>query len=275
MRRNTHERPPPGPPLHYRGGVRITATVITLNEEAKLAACLRSVSWADEVIVVDAGSTDATVDIANAMGARVIHQDWLGFVAQKNAAARFAKNDWVLNVDADERISRTFVDGLSSLNWNVNRYAVYRVTDFLGQPHRPMHIPAEETLVRLYDRRLASFAGEAVHEKVTGPGDAGRAAGTIYHEGFRSIDDLVNRLNKYSGLLSLEQSNTSGGWLQIVGRPVAHFAWSLLRNRAVLDGRRGVGLAALWAFHDLLVALKTYERSLPVAQAFPEQLYFS
>ncbi len=249
----------------------ITVTVITLNEQEKLAECLDSVAWADEVLVLDAGSTDDTRPIAAERGAVVRCEPWVGFVEQKNRAAALASNEWILNIDADERVSAELMAEIEQARFDVAAYAIPRVSDFLGAPHRPVHRPSVERLVRLYDRRRAAFGSGLVHEKVDVGGRSARMNGPIFHEGFRSIEDTANRLNRYSSLLARERPAHSLRGLLL--KPVLRLVWALFFHRLVLDGRRGVILAGMWAHHDLLVEAKRFEATEPKGRPFPSELY--
>lgn len=248
----------------------ISVTIITLNEQDKLPECLESVAWADEVVVLDAGSYDETRTLAADHGAVVRCEPWTGFVEHKNRAAELASNDWILNVDADERISAQLMREIEGAPFDTAAYAIPRVSDFLGAPHRPVHRPSAERLIRLYDRRRASFGPGLVHEKVDVAGRSSRMNGPIYHEGFRSVEDMANRLNRYSSLLAQERPAHR---LPGLVKPVVRLLWALFRHRLVLDGRRGLILAGMWAHHDLLVEAKRFEATEPGRQPFPSDLY--
>lgn len=250
---------------------RISVTIITLNEQEKLPECLESVAWADEIVVLDAGSSDETRVVASDHGAVVRCEPWVGFVEHKNRAAELASNDWILNIDADERVSAQLMGEIDQARFDVSAYAIPRVSDFLGAPHRPVHRPSAERLIRLYDRRRAAFGAGLVHEKVDVAGRSSRMKGPIYHEGFRSIEDMANRLNRYSSLLAREQPVHSLSGLLV--KPLARLLWALFRHRLVLDGRRGLILAGMWAHHDLLVEAKRFEASEPKRRPFPSDLY--
>jgi (heptosyl)LPS beta-1,4-glucosyltransferase len=253
----------------------ITATVIACNEEAKLPGCLETLYWADEIVVVDAGSTDRTQEIARSAGARVVHQPWLGFAAQKNRAADLATHDWVLNVDADERVGVDLERAIDTAAYDVAAYGVHRVSDFMGRQHRPVHRASREILVRLYDRRRAAFGDDLVHEKVVAGGPVAELPGTLYHEGYRGLDDFVVRLNRYSSLLAEQRAREPSSSVRLFARPFARLAWALFRHGLIRDGRRGFALAFLWAHHDLLVEAKRYEAQLGPAEAFPARLFAS
>jgi glycosyltransferase involved in cell wall biosynthesis len=259
----TSERRPP-----------ITVTILTRDEESKLPACLASAAWADEILVLDSGSSDRTVEIARAAGATVHRHEWLGFAAQKNRAATLAQHDWILNLDADERVGKDLAAAIETGAFDAATYTVRRVSDFMGLPHRAVHRPREERLVRLYDRRRASFPPSLVHEKVVEHDGSPPSSvdGTIYHEGFRDLEDMVARLNRYSTLLAAE-STRPATMRRLAGRPTARFLWAMFRHRNVLDGRRGLLLSGLWAFHDLLVEGKRLETQLGPSRAFEASLF--
>jgi (heptosyl)LPS beta-1,4-glucosyltransferase len=251
----------------------ITATIITWNEQRTLLRCLRTLSWADEILVLDSGSTDDTVKIASGFGAKVYHQQWQGYAAQKNIAASLASNDWIFNVDADERVSTGLANEIRGLSDKPYRaYSVGRVSDFMGQRHRPVHRPPIERLVRLYDRRAASFGATSVHEKVETLEPPGTLAGTLFHEGFRDLADYANRLNGISSLAARDRPGSNS--FTLFAKPFARLAWALFRHRLLLDGRRGFILAFMWAHHDLLVEAKRYEQGLPeMHSAFDVRLF--
>lgn len=249
--------------------IPVTVTILTKNEVDKLADCLRTVQWADEVLVIDSGSTDGTIELARGFGARVVEMQWRGFAAQKNLAAGLAAHDWVLNVDADERVGRGLAAGVQALDPRVPCYEVVRRSDFLGIEHRPVHRVREERLVRLYDRTRARFDDVLVHEKVrpTDGSTAGRMPGALYHEGFRGLGDFVDRLNRYSQLLADERPGAPSAHTFLI-RPAVRLVWDLLVQRNILDGRRGLTISMAWALHDFLVIAKQYERTLSPQEAF-------
>jgi len=251
----------------------ISATVITRNEEHRLPACLRSLHWVDEVVVLDSGSQDGTRAVAERAGARFFEHPWLGFAGQKNRAAALARHDWLLNVDADERVGADLRDAVRAAEFSVAGFAIPRVSDWMGRPHRPVHRPSPETLVRLYDRRRGAFGAGLVHEKVELDGPVGAIAGTLFHEGFRDLEDAIGRLNRYSSLLADERPGQGGSAARLVLRPLARLLWALVRHRNLRDGRRGYILAASWAFHDLLVEAKRYEHRLPAGASFDPALF--
>lgn len=141
---------------------KVSVTVITLNEAENIAAALETVSWADEIIVVDSHSTDATVDRARRFTDRVVVRDWPGYAAQKNHAASLARNDWILSIDADKRVSPELADELKALlatEPTARGYRIPRVTFHLGRWIRSTDWFPDYKL-RLYDRRAGAWAGQ-------------------------------------------------------------------------------------------------------------------
>ncbi|QXG74623.1 glycosyltransferase family 2 protein [Modestobacter sp. L9-4] len=237
---------------------------MTLNEAETLPDCLASVSWADEVIIVDSGSTDDTVSVATRMGATVHAHPWMGFAAQKNLAAQLAKNDMILNLDADERVTTELRRAIQDCQTVAARYEISRTSQFMGKFHRPVHRPTREYLVRLYDRTQARFGDVLVHEKVeaSAGGSPVRLEGDLQHYGYRGMKDFVRRLNDYSSLLAAEQVQAGKTKARPVLRPTARFLWAYVRHRNILDGRRGLLLSLLWAFHDFLVEAKVIDAQM-------------
>ena len=254
----------------------ITATVISFNENEKIRDCLRSLSWVDEIVVVDSGSTDGTVEIAKSFGAHVVFRPFDTFASQKNTAASLASNDWILNLDADERVSRDLYRAISEATFDVDAYDIPRVGDFLGRPVRPMHRASPELHTRLYDRRRCAFNSVAVHEVVTGYRVKGQLAGDLLHEGFRSLENLIGRFNTYSSLLVEETPHTRPSVMRLLLRPIARLLWGLFVRGAVMDGQRGFIVSMLWAYHDFQVEAKRYERSLALPgtkSVFSDRIY--
>ena len=182
----------------------VSATVITLNEAANIAACLASLRWADEVLVVDSGSTDGTVDLARAAGARVITREWPGYAAQKDFAASEAAHDWILSVDADERVTTELADEIRrTLAAPGDRvgFRIPRITFHLGRWIRHTDWYPDSQL-RLYDRRHASWAQRRVHESVTARGPVGELSKDLQHYAYRDISHHLQKIDSYTTLIS-------------------------------------------------------------------------
>ncbi len=241
----------------------LSVTIVTLNEEAHIAAAIESVRWADEVIVVDSGSTDRTRDIARAHGARVETRGWTGWVDQKNFAAGLASHDWILSLDADERVSAPLAEEIRSLLTSDpprHGYRLARTTWHLGDWVRTTDFyPDYQT--RLYDRHAARWQGEYVHESVKVDGGPGELRHELEHYSYRDLADHLERINRYS-TLSAEKMFAAGrrsGALQLVVHPPAAFLRNYILRRGFLDGTRGLVLSMVNAWSVALKFAKLWE----------------
>src|SRR5713101_7256320 len=164
--------------------MKITATVITLNEEHNIAAALESLSWADEIIVVACESTDRTVEIARGFTDRVFVRPWPGYSAQKNFAAEQAGNDWIFSLDADERVSKELANEIEQLKVGAEpgagAFEMSRFTFYLGRWIKHSGWRPDYKL-RLYDRKRARWRGDYVHETLEADGKVERLSGDILH----------------------------------------------------------------------------------------------
>jgi glycosyltransferase involved in cell wall biosynthesis len=244
----------------------VSAVLITLNEAQRLPAALESVSFCDDIVVVDAGSTDGTVEIARASGARVVvNVPWPGFVAQRNLAAAQARHDWVLALDADERITaplRMEITALAEAGFDCAGYRMPRLAFYLGRGVRRTDWYPDPQL-RLFDRRRGRWQGRLVHESVRVEGAVGRLRGEIEHHPYADIADHVRRIDRYTSLWA-EQAQAEGrhaGWVQLLGAPL----WTFLRNYVlkggVLIGEVGLIVSALGAYYTFLKLAKLRERT--------------
>ena len=226
----------------------LTVTVITKNEAHNIAACLASVGFADQIVVLDSGSTDGTVDIAKALGAEVIvNADWQGFGVQKNRALALARHDWVLSIDADERLSPALQLEVQQALTDPQfaAYAVPRLSSFCGQYMRHSGW-YPDYVVRLFRRGDAQFSSDLVHEKIIAQTPVGRLKAELLHETYRNLEQMLDKSNAYS---TAGASNAlARGKSTSVTSAVAHGAWAFFRTYFLrlgfLDGRRGFLLAA-------------------------------
>ena len=241
----------------------VTVTIITLNEAEHIAAAIDSASFADEILVVDSGSSDATVDIARSKGARVLTRQWTGYVDQKNFAADQATYDWVFSLDADERIPpalATEIRTVLATEPPFHGYRVPRVTFHLGRWIRTTDFyPDYQT--RLYDRRFGQWRGRYVHESVTVAGPSGQLKNDLQHYSFRDLRDQVQRVNHYS-TLSAKQMYEAGrrtGPLELLVHPPAAFVRNYVLRRGFLDGTAGLTISLINAWSVGLKFMKLWE----------------
>ena len=252
----------------------LSVILITRNEAANVAGCLASVAFADEWIVVDSGSTDATCEIARGCGATVVAtDDWPGFGAQKNRALARARGRWVLSIDADERVTpalaasiRAVIAADASGNESVveatrsgGKLAAYefsRLSNFCGQWMRHGDWYPDRVL-RLFRREAGRFSDDLVHERLMLQGAAGRLSGELLHDSMPSLDSALDKMNRYSTGRAQDKVRDGGsGGLAVA---LSHGLWAFVRcyllKRGLLDGRLGLVLA-------FYVAEGTYYRYL-------------
>ncbi len=252
----------------------LSVILITRNEAAHVAGCLASVAFADEWIVVDAGSTDATCDIARGCGATVVStDDWPGFGVQKNRALVRARGRWVLSIDADERVSpklaaaiRAAVAADASGNdsgptaarsdGSIVGYEISRLSNFCGQWMRHGDWYPDRVL-RLFRRECGRFSEDLVHERLLLEGRRGRLEGELLHDSIPTLEGALDKMNRYTTGRALDNARTgAGGGLAAA---LLHGGWAFVRCYLVrlgfLDGRLGLVLA-------LYVAEATYYRYL-------------
>ena len=168
---------------------KLSVTVITRNEAADIGAALASVAWSDEIVVVDSQSTDETVAIARRHTERVVVREWPGYIGQKNYAASSASHDWILSLDADERVTPALAEEIKTLLAGAPREAAFRIpriTWHLGRWIRTTDWYPDYQL-RLYDRRSAQWTGRYVHEAVTVRGATGQLRGELQHYAYRDL----------------------------------------------------------------------------------------
>lgn len=248
----------------------ISVVVCTLNEENVIERCLRSVAWADELLVLDSGSTDATRTRVESVGARWVEQPWLGFSAQKNAGARLARNDWVLSLDADEvvsaQLSTSLRDSLSGPIDPQSAFAVDRRGDFQGVllPNGARRAKRRR-FIRLYNRRISAWdESMSVHEEVRCPGPVHELEGPLLHWNDLSLDDLFSLFNRYATLeaAELRHAGARTSALTVIVRPMLRFGWHFFVRGEFRLGGRGLVHSAVKAASELMRYAKLWESGL-------------
>lgn len=234
----------------------LSVTVITLNEAAHLEAALDSVRWADEIVVVDSGSTDGTVDIARRFTDKVIVREWPGYAAQKEFAAAQAAHDWILSIDADERVSRELADEIRrvlEMEPDEAAFRIPRMTRHFGKWLRTTDAyPDYQT--RLYDRRRAHWKPLDVHESVAAEGPVGRLRHDLLHEGDANLDERKRKLRHYAELSAsqMRRDGRRGSALELALHPPAAFLRNYILRRGFMDGAAGFRMSALQAYYVYL-----------------------
>jgi len=239
------------------GKTPLSVVIITLNEEKNITRCLESVQWADDIVVVDSGSSDSTCTIAEKLGARVIHNDWPGFGRQKRFATAQARHDWVLSLDADEWASEKLADEVSGLvtgGPTLTAYRIRRRHHFMGKLLR-YGISYPDDVLRLFNRQQAGWNERPVHESVEYSGNAGFIAGEIMHESAPSLERYIEKLNRYTTIQASERLPVSRPiWLfHLTLLPLWQFLRGYIFKLGFLDGIPGM-------VHNAIAAVNTFLR---------------
>lgn len=224
----------------------LSITVITKNEQENIRQCLESVQWADEIIVLDCGSADATMDICREYTNKVFHQDWLGYGPQKNQALDYATGDWVLSLDADERVTPELKEEIEQAmaQHRFDAYRLPRLSQYCGRFMRHSGWWPDYVL-RLFRRGTARFSEVRVHEQVETSGTVGTLVSPLLHYSFGNFEQVLHKMNQYSteGAHLLAARGKKASLLQAVLHALWAFCRTYILRRGFLDGRHGFLLA--------------------------------
>jgi glycosyltransferase involved in cell wall biosynthesis len=248
--------------------MNISATIITRNEENNISDCLGSLDFVDEIIVVDSGSTDRTADICNANPkVRFFHQDWLGYGRQKNIAAGHARNDWVLNLDADERVSEQLRHSIEQADRTTFSAARMARENYFGKRWIRHCGWYPDYTCRMYDRRICRFSERMVHESLEHDGRVAILDGNLVHRTYTNISDFVSRTNSYSTISAEEmfKEGKKAGIASLVLHPAATFIKMYILRRGFLDGFFGLIFSLLHAQYIFAKYAKLAELTLNAA----------
>lgn len=241
----------------------LSIAIITLNAASQLAACLDSVRFADDIVVVDSGSTDGTQALAASYGARVIEQDWLGFGPQKQFAVDAARHDWVLCLDADERVSPALQTSIENALSNPSSAAFRfpRCNRFLGRYLKHGEGYPDWSL-RLFDRRQAGWSTDTVHEKVVTAATVGTLAGDLLHDSAESLATYLTKQNRYTTLAAemALQAGKRTGFARIALSPLVRFIKFYFIRQGFRDGLPGLIHIAIGCFNSMMKYSKMLER---------------
>lgn len=236
--------------------MKISATIITFNEQRNIARAIESLRCFDEVVVVDSGSVDRTVEIAARLGARVIEHPWEGFAKQKNFAAEQARHDWIFSIDADESLS----EALEAEIWQLRKtgpdcdaYTVPRLAQYLGRwiLHSGWY---PDRKIRLYDRRKGRWTGSYVHESVEVDGTVGHLESNLLHYTCDSLTQHLETMNRYTTLAAeqLVAERVRIGWHHLLLDPPWTFFRTYILQRGFLDGVEGLAIAYMAALYNFV-----------------------
>jgi len=223
----------------------LSVILITKNEEADLPRCLASLSFADEIIIVDNGSTDRTPEIAQEYGATFYSEEWHGFGPQKNIALSKASSDWVFSIDADEVVPEQLAMEIKSIvdNPNCEGYEIPRVTTFCGKKVR-FGDWGRDRVLRLFKRGVGEFTNDQLHERVVVDGTIGCLKNAMIHNSVSSIEDAKEKMRLYA---EISARGRSGSFM----KAISHGSWTFIRSYLLrfgwLDGWTGFRVAQLCA----------------------------
>lgn len=245
----------------------ISVFIIAKNEEERIGITIKSVSdWVDEIIVIDSGSQDKTVEIAQELGAKVVFNEWPGYGQQKIFGEALCHNDWVLNLDADEEISpplkhhilKLFDDGTP----DCSAYRIYWKMLFRIEEQAPPPFAPGSSCIRLYNKQYAGFRDSAVHDSVVvHSGKTGKLKGFIYHRCFKHLDQWTEKVNFYSSMQAkdLFTKGRNPSILRILGEPFFAFFKAYIIRRYFIYGVDGFVGSFIYAYARLIRLAKARE----------------
>jgi glycosyltransferase involved in cell wall biosynthesis len=245
--------------------MKISAAIIAYNEERNIARAIESLRCCDEIVVVDSGSNDRTVELATKLGARVLDMAWRGYAGQKNYASSCCEHDWILSLDADEALSEALEGEIWQIKKNgpeFDAYTMPRMAQYLGRwiLHSGWY-PDRKT--RLFDRRRAKWVGGYVHESLLVEGSLGHLESNLLHFTCSSLSEHLKTMDRYTTLAAeqLVSQNTRIGWRQLALDPAWTFFRTYILDRGFLDGTEGLTIAHMAALYNFLKYAKAKNMS--------------
>lgn len=251
----------------------LSCAIITQNEEDNISRTLVALSFIEDIVVIDSGSTDKTVEIAKSLGARVFYRKFVNYADQKNYAIEQTKYDWVLAVDADEVVSNGLKAEITEL-FTKNKlqsvgYLIPRLTYYLGKWIRfSGYYPNYQ--IRLFKKTAGEFSGGLVHERVKLSGKPIKLKNPLYHYSYKNISDHLQFIDRYSSLFAEEEfrkgKSSSVLWAFLKGCFKGFYMYWI--RLGILDGKQGFVLALLGFYYNFLKYLKLYEKSNSISSFF-------
>jgi (heptosyl)LPS beta-1,4-glucosyltransferase len=240
--------------------IPLSVCILTLNEEENLPECLQSVrEIAGEIVILDSGSTDRTREIAARAGARVEVRPFDDFGSQHNHLFDLAKNEWILNIDADERVSPELSEAIADLFSDpprlsrYNGFSVNRLNYFIGKPIRHSGW-APDPLLRLFRKNSGEMERRLVHGQILVRGTTGTLSGELVHYTYRSLDSYLQKTARYARLAAVEmkQKGKNPSLVRLLSHPLGMAFKMYVLKRGFLDGREGIFLAILYSYYTFL-----------------------
>lgn len=246
------------------GTLDLSAVIITKNEADNIAGALETVAWIDDIVVVDSGSTDDTVTIAQRYTDRVTAHEWDGYGAQKNHAVGLAAHDWVLSLDADERVSTELaveIQQVMRAGPTVQGYRIPRTTQYLGRWIRSTDWYPDYQL-RLYDRRVSSWNTRYVHESVAVEGRVWRLHSEIHHHAYRSLSHHLATIDRYTTFAAKQMlvEKQRAGWFDLIWHPPLVFLRNYFLKLGFRDGIPGLIISLMNSYYVFLKFAKLWEQ---------------
>ena len=242
--------------------MELSVVIITKNEADTIAGALESVEWVDDLVVVDSGSSDMTVEIAKRYTDNVTTRRWEGYGAQKNYATSLATYDWVLSLDADERVSRELGNEIRTLMLStppMQGYRIPRTMHYLGRWIRSTDWYPDLQL-RLYDRRVARWNTPYVHESVTVDGGVGKLCAELHHYAYRDLSHHISTINRYTTLAvkQMVSDRREARWLDLIVHPPLAFFRNYALKRGYRDGVPGLIVSLMNSYYVFLKLAKLW-----------------
>lgn len=241
---------------------KISVVIITGNEEKNIRDCLKSVTWADEIIVVDSESNDNTANIAKEFTDKIFIHEWEGYAAQKTYALKLANNEWVLSLDADERVSQELADEIIKLDLvdkSFEAYKIHRDNYFIGKLIKNCGWGNDYQL-RLFKKSKTKLSARLVHEGFIVDGSTSVLKNSILHYSYQNLKDGFNKINEYSTLEANEKYKSKKiNGLRIIVYPFLGFIQHYFFRKGFLDGKHGLMISLMHAITKLQVQMKIWE----------------
>ncbi len=239
---------------------KISVIIITKNEEINIDDCLKSAAWADEIIIVDSESEDSTVDLARKYTQKIFTRKWEGYSKQKKYALSLASNEWVLSLDADERVSYELRDEINSgLKGNYDGFRISRRNYFLGK-----HITGcgwdNDYQLRLFRKSKTTVTDRFVHESFQVNGKIGKLDSRIDHYSYRSLKEAISKMNNYSTLEARQKYQSKKvSPVDFITHPASAFLQYFIVRKGYRDGKYGLMVSLLHAMTNMQIYMKIWE----------------